>query len=73
MYWFKCCRCTASSVFPVLSNNNNILLLLRETHNALHLRVFFFSSSRIRNIDIFGAKKYFLDHRTANTFSYLFQ
>ena len=31
-----------------------------------------FSASLIRNIGQFGAKKYFADHRTANTIQFLF-
>ena len=45
MYWFKCCRCTVSSIFPVQSNNTQqYITALRETHNSLHQRVFSFLS-----------------------------
>ena len=40
MYWFKCCRCTVSSIFPVQSKNN-ILFLLRVTHNAFFFKLGF--------------------------------
>ena len=50
------------------------LLHFRETHNALQLPVFFvfsffsfFFHELIGNIGEFVAKKYFTDHRTANT------
>ena len=48
------------------------LWFLCETHNALQLSVFFFffflnSVSLIQNIVEYGAKSYFIDHRTANT------
>ena len=44
------------------------LLHLRETHNALLCNMQArFSASLIRNIEEFGAKNYFTDHRTANT------
>ena len=44
------------------------LLRLRETHNALQLLMFFsYFSFFCQPIGVFGVKKYFADHRTANT------
>ena len=55
------------------SNFFKIIVFACETHNALQLPVFYFFSFFLwlcqcyRNIDKFGAKNYFTDHRTANT------
>ena len=71
MYWFKCCRCTISSIFPVWSNITQQYCFCVK-HITLCIWVCSFSpSSRfsfslIRSISEFGARKHFIDHRTAN-------
>ena len=80
MYWFKCCRCTVSSiVFPVQSNNTTIYYYFCVKHVMLckclcssspsssHFSAFIFFCSEFSNIGEFRAKKY-VDYQTANTY-----
>ena len=69
MYWFKCCHLYFLSC---QITHNNISLVLRKTHNALYLCVFFsffsFFTSLIQNIREFGAKNFFKDQRMQFTY-----
>ena len=74
LYWFKCCHCTTSSIFSVLSNNTQqyIIGFARNANNTQHL-FSCFSASLIQSIGEFGAKNILQTIEQLIQFSYLLQ